>query len=194
MMRITHRLRRAGATPALAVALALVLAPGLSRATTDEEATALCASALTGTHEAQSVESLHVRRHHGRPYVYGTAEFADAGAVHFRCEVYQEKVAGIGFLIRDTSTASGTDWSMDRPRDTAHEGLELDETVMADAPLPPAVAKVVKAPEGGGQSAAGATGAGSSVRRIQVPAPDAQNRLNAGGSDDTGGPKTIKVE
>ena len=126
--------------PIVALSAALLAAPAF--ATTDEEAAALCRAELTGPLGADGTGDITVRRHDGAPWVYGVAAFPDATAVRFRCQVYQDAVRHVMYLVRDPQKAGGRGWSSERPGGSDHDpDLALDDAATAAPKAPLAMPK-----------------------------------------------------
>lgn len=117
------------------VATLLVLAaaawPGVSQATTKDEAMALCKEALTTDHGASSLRDVSFYRHDHRPFVYGDADSADAKLVRFRCLAFEVKVAGVDMLEPDPGVTTGHSW-VSMPR-AAHADPDADASTEAAA-------------------------------------------------------------
>lgn len=84
----------------------LIASPGISKATSEDEAISLCVEALKNDYGASEVRNLDFHRHDGRTFVYG---YANVGAdrVSFRCFAFQEKVESVDYLEPDASVSTG---------------------------------------------------------------------------------------
>ncbi|MBK0398276.1 hypothetical protein H0I76_03660 [Limibaculum sp. M0105] len=134
---------------AIAAIIALGFQTGPAEAATEDEAKQLCMTEMSGPQKALEVRETSLVLRDRQWHFYGNADFDDAESVHFDCVVHGEKVVAVRYLVPDSSRASGTRWSNERPRGTAHQGLELNETAMSDNPLPPAEPKMMEAPKPG---------------------------------------------
>jgi hypothetical protein len=131
---------------ATALVLAAVAWPGISQATSEDEAMALCREALTSDYGVSNLRDLSFYRHDHRPFVYGDADTADGKLVRFRCLVFEEKVADVDMLEPDPGVTTGHVWvSMPRAAQaTATTGETTEATPEKEAlhPAEPHFARV----------------------------------------------------
>jgi len=104
----------------LLLQLFLMAFPGISKATSEDEAISLCVEALKSDYGASDIRNLEFHRHDGRPFVYG---YANVGAdrVNFRCFAFQEKVESVDYLEPDASVSTGHSW-VSAPRSKSGSG------------------------------------------------------------------------
>ena len=131
-----HSLTSLSHTVRLGLAAGLLIAAGTlaARATSGEEAEALCQTALTDKYGATAFHDVVVRRHNELPFVYGNADFSDASNVHFRCKVFQGKLEAVHFLVRHPMDQYARLWTTERPHDKEHVNMQLDEKAMSPPP------------------------------------------------------------
>lgn len=135
-------LRRASTALFCAVAcLTAIVGVGISSATTREEAIELCTRELVDKLGAQVVRDPEVRRHDSAPFVYGSADYADATGVRFRCRVYKGKVRSVHHLVSDRSFARGWAWVDERPRGPTPAEEPDDATIDEAVKAPPSVVR-----------------------------------------------------
>lgn len=128
-----HSLTHLSHAVRLCLAAGLLVAAGTAtvKATSGEEAMALCEADLKDNYGATSVYDIGVRRHNELPFAYGDADFSDATKVHFRCKVFQGKVDAIHFLVQHPMDDGARLWSTERPHGDEHVDMPLDDKAMA---------------------------------------------------------------
>jgi hypothetical protein len=119
--------------------LILMASATAALATTEAEALALCETAMRQTYGATDLRDVEFRRHHEIPYVYGTADFADVAAVHYRCRLYQEQVTSVRYLVGDPNQNEDQAWAEARPTPATHAVGAFPEAAKTMPSPPPEV-------------------------------------------------------
>ena len=108
----------------IAIAGVLLLIADASYAVSDDEAIKVCQAEMRDKHSAVAMRDFDVRRPEDSPYVYGIADFEDIQGLRFRCDMDQDVVSKVQYLVKDPDFVDATKWVSKRPRGS--DGVQVD--------------------------------------------------------------------
>lgn len=108
----------------IAVAGVLLFCANASFAISDDAAIKVCEAEMRDKHSALALRDFDVRRPEDSPYVYGIADFDDIEGIRFRCDMDEDVVSKVQYLVKDPDFVDATKWVSKRPRGS--EGVHID--------------------------------------------------------------------
>lgn len=115
----------------------LLISADIALAISDEDAIIVCQAEMLEKHSAIAVRDFDVRRPEDSPYVYGTADFEDISGISFRCDMDDEVVGKVQYLVKDPDYVDATKWVSKRPRGSESVKIEHNDGVSQQPPVAP---------------------------------------------------------
>ena len=96
-------------------AAALVVPAAPAAAAQDRPARVICLEEMAGERGARNIRDVRQRRIDGQAYIYGTADFGDAQAIRFRCQVRGSRLGRTAFRPVVDENQERPDWASEVP-------------------------------------------------------------------------------